>query len=97
VHAGDQLAAAHDSDGIASEPHLVARVTREQHLVTGLDSVHLAPDRGEDSGAAVGLCGRREDQTEVRLRFLVGRLDDDEVVQWLEGEIDASRVRLLRF
>ena len=35
VHAGDQLAAAHDSDGIAGEPHLVACVAREQHLVAG--------------------------------------------------------------
>ena len=95
MHAGDQLAAAHDSDCIAGEPHLVARVTRKQHLVTGLDTVHFAPDCGENSSPAVGLRGRREDQPEVRLRLFVGRLDDDEVVQGLEGQIDASRVRLL--
>ena len=50
VHAGDQLAAAQYLHGSPREPDLVARVTREEHLVARLDTSGLGTHCGDDAG-----------------------------------------------
>jgi bifunctional non-homologous end joining protein LigD len=91
VNACDEVASPEDLHRRPAEPHLVAGVVREQHLVAGLDRARVRADGRDDAGAAVGLRARRDDQPEGRLRFLVGGLDDDVVVERLEGQIESAR------
>src|SRR5438552_11821453 len=85
----------HDLHRGAAQAHLVARVTRKEHLVAGFDTAGLTADGSDDAGAAVRLARGRDDQPEVRLRLLVRWLDDDEVVERLQGKVDPARLRLL--
>jgi hypothetical protein len=59
VDAGDQLVAADDLARDAAEADVVARLLREEHLVSGLDPGRLRADRGDDArtAAASALCG----------------------------------------
>src|SRR5439155_1386354 len=71
------------------------RQTGWERVPGGLDARGIGTDRRHDAGAAIGLGARRNDQTEVRLRLFVRRLDDDEVVERLERQVDAAGVVLL--
>jgi hypothetical protein len=93
VNAGDQLAAADDLRGGAAEPDVEAGVGREEHLVAGAEALGVRADGDHDPEAAVRFGAGRQDQTGARLRFLVGRLDHDVVVERLKREPDRSGIR----
>jgi hypothetical protein len=48
VDAGDQIAAAHDAHCSPREPHLEARVLREEHLVPGVDARRVGAGSRDD-------------------------------------------------
>jgi len=92
VDAREQLDAAQHFLFGAAEPDLVPGAAREEHLVAGDDALHLGADGRDDAAAALGLGARGEDQPRPRLGLLVGRLDDDVIVQRLEREAKRARV-----
>jgi hypothetical protein len=97
VNAGDELAAPHDLHGVPGKTNVVAGVTRKQDLVPRLHAARLAAHGGDYTGPAIRLGRCREDQPEVRLRLLVRGLDDDEVVERLQGEIDPATTGFLHY
>src|SRR5262249_23799824 len=74
------------------EPNVVAGLLQEQHLVAGRDALRVRADRRHDPALALRLGTRGQDQSCARFRLLVTRLDDDEVVERLEGERDRAGV-----
>src|SRR4051794_39020581 len=89
VDARDELAALEDPDLDPLEPHLEPRVAGIEHLLATLDSDHVRADGRHDPGAARGRGGRRggQDQAGARLGLVAHRLDDEELVEWLEGDV----------
>ena len=74
----------------AAPPHVVAGLTREEDLVARLDAAGLGSDGSDHARAAIGLRRGGNDQAEVRLRLLIGGLDDDVVVEWFERQVDPA-------
>ncbi len=94
VYPRDQLVALDDLDLDPAEPDLVARLARVEHLVAGLDPRDVGAHRRDDARAAGCSRGRRggEDQAGARLRLVARRLDDEVLVERLEGDVHAMRV-----
>src|SRR5262249_4241163 len=92
VDAGEQFHSAQHFLRSTAEPDVVAGVLREEDFVARNDALDLGADGGDDAGAALGFGARWEDQARPRLGLLVGRLDDDIVVQRLEREAKRARV-----
>ena len=92
VDAGDELPAAQHLARDPSEPDVVARVLREEHLVPGVDALCVGADARDDARPAAGLGALRDDQPCSRLDVLVERLDDQVVVERLQRDRQRGRV-----
>src|SRR5262245_46602029 len=94
VDACDEVLALQDLHVDAAEAHVVARVPRIEHLVTGLDAAHVRADCGDDSGSAgSGLRrGGGEDEACPCLRLVGDRLHDDELVERFQRDVDPARL-----
>ena len=92
MNAGDELVPAHDLDRGAGEPHVEARFLLEQHLVARRDAFGIWSDGDDDAATALRFGACRNDEPCARLRFFVGRFDDEEIIQRLEREPDRARV-----
>ena len=86
VHPRDEGAPPKHLDRDAAEPDVEARVLREEDLVTRFDAARVRAYSRHDPRARVSLGARRNDQAVARLDFLVQLLDDDVVVERLEGD-----------
>jgi hypothetical protein len=85
VNSGDQLAAADDLDRRAGQADVVAGVLREKHFVPRFERAGVRADGDDDPRQSAGLGARGTDQPVAGLGLVVARLDDDEVVERLEG------------
>jgi hypothetical protein len=88
VHTCNKVGPPHHLHGGAAEPHVVARLVREEDLVTRLNAAGLGSDGSDHARAAIGLRRGGNDQAEVCLRLLVGGLDHDVVVERFKRQVD---------
>src|SRR3954467_13459119 len=84
--AGDEMLALQHLLRGAREADVVAGVLGKKHLVAGRDAFDLRAAGGDDAAAAMRLEAARADQPGACLGLLLGGLDDDEVVERLEGK-----------
>src|SRR5579862_6886673 len=91
VDAGDQVFALEDAHAVAraNEPDLVAGLAWVEHLVARLEPLDVGADRGDDAGGAVRGLVDGHDQAGGGFG-LVERLDDDVVVERLDGDVEAG-------
>ena len=88
VDSGDDVLATEDAYAVRrpGEPHLVAGVTGEEHLVARLDRGDVRADGGDDPRTALRGFVRRDDQA-ARELGLVERLHHDAIVERLERRV----------
>ena len=92
VNSGDEVFSLEDSHLDPTEPDLVAGVPGVEHLVTRIHACHVASNCGDDSRATHDGCGSRcrEDEARACLGLVRDGLDDDEIVERLQCDVDAS-------
>jgi len=93
VDSGDEVFSLQHSHLDPTEPDLVAGVPGVEHLVARIHACHVASNCGDDSRATHDGRGSRcrEDEARACLGLVRDGLDDDEIVEGLERDVDASR------
>ncbi len=74
------------------QAHLIAGVFGKDDLVARLDALGLDAHSCDDARLATVLGAGGNDQARARLGFLIGRLNDDVVVQRLQREVKPARI-----
>jgi hypothetical protein len=94
VNSGDEVFSLQHSHLDSTEPDLVTGVPGVEHLVARIHACHVASNCGDDSRATHDGRGNRcrEDEARARLGLVRDGLDDDEIVERLQCDVDASRL-----